>query len=163
MLESARILYGLIHARYILTAQGLSDMVRHAPHAHVATPVVLGHDIFPPPSKPGIFTPARKNGFPASLARHTPASAGAPLAPSRTPLARSSAKPLPPFALVQKVKYKAHEFGSCPRTLCEKQTVLPVGLSDFVSHNGNNPMKLFCPRCQVALAPPRQLCVLLRA
>ena len=26
--------------------------------------------------------------------------------------------------------------------------MLPVGLSDFVSHNGNNPMKLFCPRCQ---------------
>lgn len=73
VLESARILYGLIHARYILTAQGLSDM---------------------------------------------------------------------------KVKFKAHEFGSCPRTLCEKQTVLPVGLSDFVSHNGNNPMKLFCPKCQ---------------
>jgi len=73
VLETARILYGLIHARYILTAQGLSDM---------------------------------------------------------------------------KVKYKSHEFGPCPRTLCNKQTVLPVGLSDTVSNGGDNPMKLFCPRCQ---------------
>ena len=28
VLETARILYGLIHARYVLTAQGLTDMVR---------------------------------------------------------------------------------------------------------------------------------------
>ena len=33
----------------------------------------------------------------------------------------------------QKAKYKAHEFGSCPRTLCEKQTVLPTGVSDTAS------------------------------
>ena len=26
--------------------------------------------------------------------------------------------------------------------------MLPVGLCDSVSHNGNNPMKLFCPKCQ---------------
>jgi len=73
VLETARVLYGLIHARYILTAQGLSDM---------------------------------------------------------------------------KAKFKASEFGSCPRTLCEKQTVLPVGLSDSVSLSGENPMKLFCARCR---------------
>ena len=30
--------------------------------------------------------------------------------------------------LAQKAKYKACEFGACPRTLCDKQTVLPVGL-----------------------------------
>lgn len=72
VLETARVLYGLIHARYILTAQGLSDM---------------------------------------------------------------------------KAKYKSCEFGACPRTLCEKQTVLPVGLSDSVSLSGDNPMKLFCARC----------------
>merc|ERR1711957_608335 len=58
VLETARILYGLIHARYVLTAQGLTDM---------------------------------------------------------------------------KAKYKAHEFGSCPRTLCEKQTVLPTGVADTAS------------------------------
>lgn len=73
VLETARVLYGLIHARYILTAQGLSDM---------------------------------------------------------------------------KAKFKAQEFGACPRTLCEKQTVLPVGLSDTVSLSGDNPMKLFCARCR---------------
>ena len=47
---------------------------------------------------------------------------------------------------VQKAKFKASEFGACPRTLCEKQTVLPVGLSDSVSLSGENPMKLFCAR-----------------
>ena len=73
VLETARVLYGLIHARYVLTAQGLSDM---------------------------------------------------------------------------KAKYKAHEFGPCPRSLCEKQTVLPTGLSDSVSLSGDNPMKLFCAKCQ---------------
>lgn len=73
VLETARILYGLVHARYILTAQGLRDM---------------------------------------------------------------------------EAKYKAHEFGACPRTLCEKQTVLPVGLSDTISKGGENPMKLFCAKCQ---------------
>ena len=50
--------------------------------------------------------------------------------------------------MLQKAKYKACEFGACPRTLCEKQTVLPVGLSDSVSLSGDNPMKLFCPRCR---------------
>jgi hypothetical protein len=51
-------------------------------------------------------------------------------------------------ACSQKAKYKACEFGACPRTLCEKQTVLPVGLSDSVSLSGDNAMKLFCARCR---------------
>ena len=90
-------LYGLIHARYILTAQGLSDMVRTHP------------------------------------------SSDAPI---------SSSTPQPPPTHSQKAKYKACEFGACPRTLCEKQTVLPVGLSDSVSLSGDNPMKLYCARCR---------------
>jgi casein kinase II subunit beta len=52
----------------------------------------------------------------------------------------------------QKAKYKAHEFGACPRTLCDKQVVLPVGLSDTHSTSNDNPLKLFCPRCQVRSA-----------
>ena len=47
----------------------------------------------------------------------------------------------------QKAKYKANEFGQCPRTLCEKQSALPVGLSDTVSNANQNPVKLYCPRC----------------
>jgi len=72
VLDTARVLYGLIHARYILTAQGLQDM---------------------------------------------------------------------------KAKYKAHEFGACPRTLCDKQTVLPVGIADSASDSGENALKLYCARC----------------
>merc|ERR1711935_383862 len=68
VLETARILYGLIHARYVLTAQGLTDM---------------------------------------------------------------------------KAKYKAHEFGSCPRTLCEKQTVLPTGVADTASLSGASTCRAF--------------------
>ena len=56
--------------------------------------------------------------------------------------------PAPRGTRAQKAKYKACEFGACPRTLCEKQTVLPVGLSDSVSLSGDNPMKLFCARCR---------------
>ena len=61
---------------------------------------------------------------------------------------RLSANSVSILIVWQKAKYKAHEFGACPRTLCEKQTVLPVGLSDSVSLTGENPMKLFCARCQ---------------
>ena len=99
MLETARVLYGLIHARYILTAQGLSDMVRARHCSILITPQAASSD--------------------------------------SSPLLSS-----------QKAKYKACEFGACPRTLCEKQTVLPVGLSDSVSLSGENPMKLFCARCR---------------
>ena len=60
----------------------------------------------------------------------------------------SSSTPQPPPTHSQKAKYKACEFGACPRTLCEKQTVLPVGLSDSVSLSGDNPMKLYCARCR---------------
>jgi len=41
-------------------------------------------------------------------------------------------------------KYKKNAFGFCPRSNCEKQPCLPVGLSDST---GGGDVKKFCPRC----------------
>ncbi|PKI84206.1 Ckb2p [Malassezia vespertilionis] len=71
----ARILYGLVHARYILTTRGLAKMLE---------------------------------------------------------------------------KYKRADFGRCPRVLCSQQPLLPVGLSDLPYQN---PVKLYCPRCEDLYSP----------
>ncbi|OAJ35834.1 hypothetical protein BDEG_20066 [Batrachochytrium dendrobatidis JEL423] len=47
-------------------------------------------------------------------------------------------------------KFKACEFGRCPRVFCHNQTVLPVGLSDSC---GNKGVKLYCPRCEDVYSP----------
>ncbi|KAK9800347.1 hypothetical protein WJX73_007306 [Symbiochloris irregularis] len=41
-------------------------------------------------------------------------------------------------------KYKAIEFGRCPRVLCNGQPALPVGLSDIAR---TNTVKIYCPKC----------------
>lgn len=43
--KSARHLYGLVHARYIVTTRGLAKMVRHSASSHmgIALPCVLSH------------------------------------------------------------------------------------------------------------------------
>lgn len=75
------------------------------------------------------------------------------LCSSFTNAARLDRGRLPPLPRgSQKSKYKTHEFGACPRTLCDKQDVLPIGLSDTHSTSNENPLKLFCPRCQVPAA-----------
>lgn len=48
-------------------------------------------------------------------------------------------------------KYKAGDFGHCPRLSCEKQRVLPIGLSDKIGE----PPKLFCPRCKELFHCPK--------
>lgn len=117
VLETARILYGLIHARYVLTAQGLTDMVRRA----TSNPVIVQG-----PKAAGrgaAAAPPRASPFERSRCSRP---GGAPL--PAIPDGRGSH-----VSPAQKAKYKAHEFGSCPRTLCEKQTVLPTGVSDTAS------------------------------
>ena len=47
-------------------------------------------------------------------------------------------------------KFIAGEFGVCPRVMCEKQKVIPIGISD---HIGISRVKIFCPRCQDIYAP----------
>ena len=48
--------------------------------------------------------------------------------------------------MVQLEKYKAADFGRCPRVLCNNQPVLPVGLSDTPRQKC---VKLYCPKCEV--------------
>ena len=73
--QSAQVLYGLIHARYIITARGMSRMLE---------------------------------------------------------------------------KFKACDFGRCPRVMCHGQPCLPVGLSDV---QRQSTVKLFCPRCEDVYYP----------
>lgn len=41
-------------------------------------------------------------------------------------------------------------FGTCPRALCDRQKVLPVGLSDTLR---TSRFKTFCPRCEEVYIP----------
>jgi len=42
-------------------------------------------------------------------------------------------------------KYLSKEFGECPRTCCNGQSALPVGISD---EPGLTSVKIFCPKCR---------------
>jgi len=50
-------------------------------------------------------------------------------------------------------KYVAGHFGGCPRVMCEKQSVLPVGLSEDLR---SSRVKVFCPRCQEVYYPKQK-------
>lgn len=41
-------------------------------------------------------------------------------------------------------------YGTCPRALCDRQKVLPVGLSDTLR---TSRFKVFCPRCEEVYIP----------
>lgn len=47
-------------------------------------------------------------------------------------------------------KFLSGIFGTCPRALCDKQKVLPVGLSDTLK---TSRFKVFCPRCEEVYLP----------
>jgi len=47
-------------------------------------------------------------------------------------------------------KFLAAGYGYCPRTLCDKQKVLPVGISDIPK---TARFKVFCPRCEEVYVP----------
>lgn len=57
-------------------------------------------------------------------------------------------------------KYKACEFGRCPRTLCNGQPCLPVGTCDVPRQST---VKIFCPKCQEIYYPRSKYQVRLRA
>lgn len=47
-------------------------------------------------------------------------------------------------------KFLSGVYGTCPRALCDKQKVLPVGLSDTLK---TSRFKVFCPRCEEVYLP----------
>lgn len=47
-------------------------------------------------------------------------------------------------------KFLQGVFGYCPRALCDRQKVLPVGLSDNLR---TSRFKVFCPRCEEVYLP----------
>ena len=51
---------------------------------------------------------------------------------------------------IMREKFLDGIFGYCPRILCNKQVLLPVGLSEDVRYNQ---VKMFCPQCQEVYKP----------
>mmetsp|Transcript_54207 Transcript_54207/g.137470 ORF Transcript_54207/g.137470 Transcript_54207/m.137470 type:complete len:241 (+) Transcript_54207:61-783(+) len=51
---------------------------------------------------------------------------------------------------VMRDKYLKGTFGTCPRALCDRQHVLPIGLSDETRASA---MKIFCPKCEQVYSP----------
>lgn len=47
-------------------------------------------------------------------------------------------------------KYLGGVYGTCPRALCDRQKVLPVGLSDALKQSR---FKNYCPRCEEVYVP----------
>lgn len=50
-------------------------------------------------------------------------------------------------------KYIAGRFGTCPRVVCEKQHVLPIGMSEELR---SSRVKVFCPRCEEVYIPKKK-------
>jgi len=49
-------------------------------------------------------------------------------------------------------KYMLKQFGVCPRVLCNKQGVIPIGMSEKLKVAR---VKVYCPICEDAYAPKK--------
>ena len=47
-------------------------------------------------------------------------------------------------------RYLQGAYGYCPRALCDKQRVLPCGISDKLRQNR---VKVYCPKCEELYIP----------
>ncbi len=70
---------------------------------------------------------------------------------------------------MMKEKFLMGKFGVCPRVLCERQNVLPIGLSEMLRtsrvkvknlvilcFHSNQKIKIYCPRCEDVYAPKKK-------
>lgn len=60
-------------------------------------------------------------------------------------------------------KFLLGKFGVCPRVLCERQAVLPIGMSEElrtsrvkVKINNICKIKVYCPRCEEVYIPKKK-------
>merc|ERR1711972_864416 len=51
---------------------------------------------------------------------------------------------------VMREKYLKGAFGTCPRVLCDRQHVLPIGVSEDLR---SQQVKVFCPKCEQVYSP----------
>ena len=54
---------------------------------------------------------------------------------------------------IMREKYLSGKFGTCPRVLCEKQNVIPIGISE---DSKIARVKVYCPRCKDIYAPKKK-------
>lgn len=54
---------------------------------------------------------------------------------------------------IMREKYLSGRFGVCPRVMCERQNVLPVGMSEELR---TSRVKVFCPKCQDVYIPKQR-------
>lgn len=54
---------------------------------------------------------------------------------------------------IMREKYLAGKFGNCPRVLCEKQNVIPIGISE---DSKIARVKVYCPRCKDIYTPKKK-------
>ena len=50
-------------------------------------------------------------------------------------------------------RYQVGKFGNCPRVLCEKQNVIPIGISE---DSKIARVKVYCPRCKDIFVPNKK-------
>lgn len=50
-------------------------------------------------------------------------------------------------------KYLSGKFGTCPRVMCEKQNVIPIGISE---DSKIARVKIYCPRCKDIYVPKKK-------
>lgn len=151
---AAEILYGLIHARYILTSRGMQGMVsaeiiavmEEGPQqccrllAHVgrrADILRCNHFVWIKPRSPVPSVGGIQNMHPSVLL-------------STVSLQHLNACSLVGSCLTQFDKFQVGAFGRCPRVYCQGQNVLPAGLSDIPR---NCTVAVYCPKCQVGGLP----------